>query len=341
MDFLGGGVVGLRRERLEHEHALPRRPEAGLGQPAGEVVSTLLRSRHGPYHTPLMRLILILTPVAGAFLLVLGALAGCGEDGSAPESARVDVAAGFYPLAFAAEEIGGDRVAVTNLTPAGSEPHDLEVSPGDVGALREADLVILLGRGFQPQLEDAARDGDNVLHLLDTEGLTLLPDDDPHVWLDPVRYATIARRIAAALEAPAAADPFVRELEALDGDFRRGLADCERRELVTSHEAFGYLADRYGLHEVGVTGLSPEAEADPGRLQEVVDRVRESGATTVFVEPLASSRLAETVAREAGAATAVLDPLEGLTEEQAAEGDDYFSVMRRNLGALRAALECS
>jgi zinc transport system substrate-binding protein len=288
-----------------------------------------------------MRLILILISVAGAFL-VLGALAGCGDDGSEAESGRVvDIAAGFYPLAFAAEEIGGDRVAVTNLTPAGSEPHDLEVSPGDVGALREADLVLLLGRGFQPQLEDAAGDRDDVLRLLDTEGLNLLPDDDPHVWLDPVRYAAVAGRIAAALEEPTAAEPFIRELEALDGDFRRGLADCERRELVTSHEAFGYLADRYGLQQVGVTGLSPEAEADPGRLQEVIDLVRESGATTVFVEPLVSPRLAETAAREAGVATAVLDPIEGLTEKQAAEGDNYFSVMRRNLDVLRAALDCS
>jgi zinc transport system substrate-binding protein len=288
-----------------------------------------------------MRLILILILVVGAVPFTAGALVACGGGGSASSSSRTEVAAGFYPLAFAAEEIGGDRVAVTNLTPAGSEPHDLEVSPDDVTALRDADLVLLLGHGFQPQLEDAAGDGDDVLQLLNTQGLALLPDEDPHVWLDPIRYAAIARRIATALDMPAAAKPFAAELEALDEEFGRGLADCERRELVTSHEAFAYLAERYDLEQVAVTGLSPEAEVDPGRLEDVVDTVRESGATAVFVEPLVSPRTAETVARETGATIAVLDPLEGLTEEQASNGDDYFSVMRRNLAALRAALGCS
>jgi zinc transport system substrate-binding protein len=288
-----------------------------------------------------MRLILILISGIGTVLLAAGVLVACGGGGSASGSGRTEVAAGFYPLAFAAEEVGGDRVAVTNLTPAGSEPHDLEVSPDDVAALRDADLVLLLGHGFQPQLEDAAGDGDGVLRLLDTEGLALLAGEDPHVWLDPIRYAAIARRVAAALEVPAAADPFAAELEALHQEFERGLADCERRELVTSHQAFAYLAERYGLEQIPVTGLSPEAEVDPGRLEDVVDTVRESGATTVFVEPLVSPRIAETVAREAGATTAVLDPLEGLTEEQVSGGEDYFSVMRQNLAALRAALGCS
>jgi zinc transport system substrate-binding protein len=288
-----------------------------------------------------MRLILILSCVVGLPVLVLATLVGCGGGASASGSGETEVVAGFYPLAFAAEEIGRDRVAVTNLTPAGSEPHDLEVSPDDVAALRNADLVLLLGEGFQPQLEDAAGDGDAVLEVLDTQGLALQPDEDPHIWLDPLRYAAIARRIANALGEPAAARPFVADLEALDEEFRQGLADCERRELVTSHEAFAYLADRYGLEQVAIAGLSPEAEVDPGRLEEVVDAVRESGATTVFVEPLVSPRIAETVARETGTETAVLDPLEGLSEEQAANGDDYFSVMRRNLGALRTALGCS
>jgi zinc transport system substrate-binding protein len=288
-----------------------------------------------------VRLILILITVVLAGVTAAAALAGCGDGSPASDAGRRDVAAGFYPLAFAAEQIGGDRVAVTNLTPAGAEPHDLEISPADVAAIRDADLVLLLGRGFQPQLEDAAGEGENVVHLLDTPGLHLLPGEDPHVWLDPVRYATVAGRIAAALDEPAAADALVARLQALDGEYRRGLAGCERHELVTSHEAFGYLADRYGLEQIAVAGLSPEAEIDPGRLEEVIDVVRASGATTVFVEPLVSPRIAETVARETGAKTAVLDPVEGLTEEGAARGEDYFSLMRRNLEALREGLGCS
>jgi zinc transport system substrate-binding protein len=280
-------------------------------------------------------LILIIGLTTGALQL-----AGCGEGDSSADSGHESVAAGFYPLAFAAEEIGGTRIEVTNLTPAGAEPHDLEVSPDDVAVVREADLVLLLGHGFQPQLEDAAGEGDNVLYLLDTPGLSLLPDD-PHVWLDPLRYATIAERIAAALGDPEAANTFVEKLQALDEDYRSGLAHCARRELVTSHDAFGYLAERYGLEQVGVTGLSPEAEVEPGRLEEVIDLVRENGATTIFVEPLVSPRIAETVARETGATTAVLDPIEGLTEEEAAADRDYFSLMTRNLAAIRAGLGCT
>jgi zinc transport system substrate-binding protein len=281
-------------------------------------------------------MILILTLVTPAAL----ASSACGSSATGPADGTTTVTAGFYPLAFAAEQIGGDRVTVTNLTPTGAEPHDLEVTPADVAAVRDADLVLLLGSGFQPQLEDAAGDGEEVLHLLDTPGVSLLPDD-PHVWLDPARYATIVRRVATAFDNPAAADPLLDRLEQLDDEYRRGLAQCERRELVVSHEAFGYLADRYGLEQVGVTGLSPEAEVDPGRLEEVIDRVRETGATTVFVEPLVSPRIAETVARETGATTAVLDPIEGLTEEQADEGADYLTLMQRNLEALRAGLGCS
>jgi zinc transport system substrate-binding protein len=275
-------------------------------------------------------------------LVASTAAAGCaGGAGTGSAAGKETVVAGFYPLAYAAEQVGGDAVEVTNLTPPGSEPHDLEVSPQDVAALREADLVLLLGHGFQPQLEDAAGDGDNVLRLLDTPGLALRADDDPHVWLDPVRYARIVTRIGEALGAPAATERLAERLRELDAEYGRGLAHCARHELVTSHKAFGYLADRYGLEQVAITGLSPEAEPDPGRLQDVVDLVRERGVTTIYFETLVSPRIAETVAAETGAETATLDPIEGLTEEEVARGDDYLSLMRDNLAALRKGLGCS
>jgi zinc transport system substrate-binding protein len=267
-------------------------------------------------------------------------LAGCGATGGG-DSTREDVVASFYPLAFAAEQIGGSSVDVENLTPPGAEPHDLEVSPRDVADLRSADLVLLLGRGFQPQLEDAAGSGDDVVRLLDTPGLDVHTNDDPHVWLDPVRYAKIVRRIGEALGRRAAAARLAQRLHALDSKFHAGLAHCRRHELVTSHEAFGYLAERYGLEQVAITGLSPESEPEPGKLQDVVDLVRKRGVTTIYFETLVSPRIAETVARETGAKTAVLDPIEGLTEEEAAAGDDYFTLMRRNLVSLRNGLGCS
>jgi zinc transport system substrate-binding protein len=247
--------------------------------------------------------------------------------------------AAFYPLAYAAQEIGGRDADVANLTPPGAEPHDLEVSPQDIEEIDSADVVLLLGHGFQPQLEDAAH-GDRVIELLDTPGLHRYPNDDPHVWLDPLRYALIARRIGAVLHREDAARRFVARLHALDREYRHGLRDCARREIVTSHEAFAYLAQRYGLRQIAITGLSPEAEPAPRDLQRVVELVRQTGATTVFFETLVSPRIAETVAREAGVRTAVLNPIEGLTGEQASTDADYFSLMRSNLALLRRALGC-
>jgi zinc transport system substrate-binding protein len=271
-------------------------------------------------------------------LLIIAFTAGCGESAHANRPERV--VASFYPLAFAAQEIGGRKVEVENLTPAGAEPHDLEVSPSDVRELRGSDLVLLLGHGFQPQLEDAAGTGSRVLVLLDTPGLNRFPNDDPHVWLDPLRYARIAQRIGTALHATSQTKSFVTRLRALDREYRRALDRCTRHEIVTSHEAFAYLGQRYGLQQIAITGLSPEAEPSPQDLRKVVDLVRRTGATTIFFETLVSPRIAETVARETGTKTAVLNPIEGLTPEEANRGADYFSIMRSNLASLREALGC-
>lgn len=264
---------------------------------------------------------------------------GCAI-GSASNGSKTTVVASFYPLAYAAEQIGGNGVSVDNLTPAGAEPHDLEISPRQVADVQSADLVLLLGHGFQRQVEAAAGRSKNVLPLLDTPGLRLFPNGDPHVWLDPVRYELIVDRIGADLHKRAAANKLVHRLRVLDREYARGLAHCARRELVTSHEAFGYLAQRYHLKQVGITGLTPEAEPSPGDLERVIATVRRTHATTVFFETLVSPRLADTVAREAGARTAVLDPLEGLAKDEQAKGEDYFTIMRANLAALRRALGC-
>ena len=242
--------------------------------------------------------------------------AGCGssrDDGAT-------IVAAFYPLAFVAQEIVGEGTSVRNLTPAGAEPHDLELTAAGVGALRRADAVIYVGGGFMPGLEGAITDGDDrAIDVLD--GLQLLEGGtgafDPHVWLDPRRLADVARRVGRALGRPERGDLVARRLLELDQELSGGLENCARRELVTSHAAFAYLADRYGLEQLPLEGLAPEAEPAPRDLAALVARVRATGATTVFTEPLVSPRLAETVAREAGVRTAVLDPLEGLTPDAA------------------------
>jgi zinc transport system substrate-binding protein len=245
------------------------------------------------------------------------------------------VVASFYPLAWAAERAASGSIdEVVNLTPPGAEPHDVELSPQDVETIRDARLVIYLGGGFQPALEDAV--GSRAGRSLDV----LRPGEELHIWLDPIRFAQAVEQVAEALGGSGSADDETGELKRLDEEYRRGLADCERRVLVTTHAAFGQLAARYGLTELSLAGRSPEAEPGPRELEELVDDVRAAGATTVFTEPLVSDALAQTVAREAGVDVSTLDPIEGLSEERLDAGEDYLSVMRSNLDALREALGC-
>ena len=330
VDLLRGGVVALSGEDAEHREPLLRRSQAVLSEQIGGhgLQSTFHSSRIAA-----MRVKIILS------MLVALAVAGCGSTGKQAAPAKERVAAGFYPLAYAAKALAPPGTEVDNLTPPGAEPHDLELTARDVETIHSADLVLLLGHGFQPQLEAAAGNGEPVRRLLDTPGLDR-HTNDPHVWLDPVRYGLIVKRIAVALHRPHSADRLVARLRALDREYRRGLRSCARHDIVTSHEAFAYLGERYGLRQIAITGLSPEAEPTPKRLERVVRLVRATGATTIFFETLVSPRIADTVARETGARTAVLDPIEGLTPAEEKRGASYFSVMRSNLANLRRALGC-
>jgi zinc transport system substrate-binding protein len=283
--------------------------------------------------------------------VAVAVLAGCGAD-DGDDAAEVDVVAGFYPVAWVAERVGGERVSVTDLTPVGVEPHDLELSAPQVDEVLDADVVVVMGDGFQPAVEDAAssRDGPT-LALLEELPEEELAEDDPHVWLDPVLMGEVVAEVEAALvdAAPAGAATFRRnaqelqgDLDALDDTYRAGLATCERDLVVTAHDAFGYLTDRYGLREEGVAGLSPEAEPDARRVAELSDLAEDEGVTTVFTEELVSPEIAETLAREAGGLqTDVLSPLESLSPDQRDRDADYISVMEANLARLRSALGCS
>lgn len=294
----------------------------------------------------------------GAALAAAGVVAGVAfalptSRAAARTTSPMPVVAGFYPVAWAAQQVGGNRVKVANLTPVGAEPHDLELTTDQRDAIDDAKVVFVMGRKFQPAVEAAAaqRDGRTVV-LLDHLGLgssgTLA--QDPHVWLDPTLMLGIVDQVEHALADASPpdraafaqrADALRAELAALDTRFRDGLADCRRDTIVTSHEAFGHLAHAYGLHQEGVAGISPDGEPDARRLAALADLARTRGVTTVFTERLVSRRLARTLAREAGGLrTVVLDPLEGLTAKEQAGGDDYLSVMDTNLVKLRAALDC-
>ena len=271
-----------------------------------------------------MRIVLV-----PALLLSLAA-AGCAGGSDASGDGRTEVVAAFFPLAEAARLVGGPDVHVTDLTPPGVEPHDLELTTEQVDRILDADVVVVLGGGFQPAVEDVAEDRDGptvvVFDALD------LDSDDPHVWLDPTTMARIVEVVADALDGDAA--DVVAELEQLDARYERALGSCESDVVVSAHAAFGHLLDRYGLREESVSGLVPEGEPDPARLDELADLVEREGVTTVFTEPLLPERVADTLARETGAEIATLDPLES------DPGTTYVEAMDANLDRLTEGLRC-
>ncbi len=299
----------------------------------------------------------------GALVTATALLAGCGTVSDALSgggSGGRQVVASFYPLAWATEQVAGDAWTVTNLTQPGSEPHDLALTIEATSELVESDLVVYLG-GFQPAVDDGieANAGGTTLDVADVVDLQPLDehdhagedthdhgDTDPHFWLDPERMALLAEAVGEELAVldEAGADGYrtraadlADQLRDLDREYAAGLTGCERDVVVVSHDAFGYL-EKYGLHLAPIAGLSPDAEPTPAVLADLSELIRTEGLTTVFSERLASPALAESLAGDLGIDTAVLDPVEGLTDETA--DDDYLSLMRTNLAALQEANGC-
>jgi zinc transport system substrate-binding protein len=311
---------------------------------------------------------LLATSLGATAALTLGACGSAGvagpEDGNQGEGKR-PVIASFYPLAFATAQIGGDHVAVTSLTRPGIEPHDIELTPRDVALISKAKLVVY-ERGLQGAVDTAVESqaGDRALDVApaakleltfqpavgapETSGDNVSGTTDPHFWLDPQRYSDVAKAISKRLSS---VDPsnkasyerngkaFESRLRTLDEEFRTGLANCQRKDLVTSHAAFGYLAARFAMKQIAINGLSPEQEPKAATLASVISYARTHHVTTIYAEALSSPAIAETVAQGAGARIAVLDPIEGLSDKSS--GRDYFEIMRSNLKVLRAGQDCS
>jgi len=308
-------------------------------------------------------------------LIGLGLLAvgGCAGASGSAATGRLSIVVAFYPYQFVAERVAGDRADVQNLTAPGAEPHDVELTGRQVAAVTDADLVIY-EKTFQAAVDEAVKQS-GTANALDTGTVVPLqaaaPDEhaedehaedehaedehaedehaglDPHTWLDPINLAKVATAVAERL---ATADPqyattytanartLTDELTRLDHDLAAGLESCQRTEFITTHAAFGYLARRYGLEQIGISGLGPDAEPSPARIAEVQQLAREHGVTTIFYETQVSPAVAESIANDLRLATDVLDPIEGLTEQS--RGTDYLAVMRSNLAALRKANAC-
>jgi zinc transport system substrate-binding protein len=309
-------------------------------------------------------------PISGAALaaattLALGTLSACSTGSAAGSTDKFDVVASFYPMAFLAERIGGSHVHVTSLTQPGQEPHDLEISARQTARLQESDAALYL-KGLQPSVDKAIAQSE-IRTKIDAASLTTLEEHgnevgghaaahdthqgeetggkDPHVWLDPVRYAQIAEGVGEAFEKgdpDHAADyrkntaALVKQLNELNTRFKDGLAHTRTKVFITTHAAFGYLAERYGLTEEAINGLDPESEPSAARVKDLETMAEADGVTTVFYETLVSGSTAKTIAADAGLRTDVLDPIEGITKKS--RGTDYFSVQEANLKALQQAL---
>jgi zinc transport system substrate-binding protein len=322
------------------------------------------------------------TVAAGAVALGLMAVSACSSSNAADGGRNGDklkVVASFYPMQYLAEQIGGDHVSVSTLTEPGVEPHDLELGPRQTAELNEAGYILYL-KGIQPAVDKAIAQSE-AKNKVDAATLTKLEHHgtegghshegeepgheesgheepgheepghegeagaDPHIWLDPVKYAEVAKGVGASLEKadPDHAADYKKNTEALVGKlnglntaFQQGLKNTTTKTFITTHSAFGYLAERYGLDQEGIAGLDPESEPSPARIKELQEVAKKDKVTTVFFETLASDKTAKTLAKDANLKTDVLDPLEGITDKS--KGRDYFEVMESNLGALQKAL---
>lgn len=286
------------------------------------------------------------------------------EENAESAEGKLRVMASFYTMADFAEKIGGDRADITCMVPAGTEPHDWEPSTTDITGLERADVFIYNGAGMEHWAEDVTESLENkeLLVVEASQGVKLHAEEehdheghshshggyDPHVWLDPhnaklemenIKNAFVQADPDNGAYYEANYDKWSKAAEELDRKYREALADFAGRQIVTAHEAYGYLCSAYGLEQVGIDGLSPDQEPNPKRMADIIDFVRENQIRAVFFEELSGSKTAETVAAETGIRLLALSPLEGLSGEELEAGEDYFSVMEKNLEQLLLSLE--
>lgn len=290
--------------------------------------------------------------------IALITLSGCGSSGSKLIEGKTNVVTSFYPIYFLAKEIGGEQTNVINMIPAGVEPHDWSPKSRDLDTVSDAQLFLYNGAGLEGWVDDFLEGlpkDSKLLTLKASDGISLIAGNsendttvDPHTWVSPKSMMTMGKNILGSL---VKVDPGHRadyeanfakldeKLAALDAEYTAKLNPLPHKDIVTSHQAFGYLARDYGLQQVAIMGLSPDAEPKAQDLLRIAKFVKENNVKYIFFEELVTDELAKTLAREANAQTMVLNPLEGLTPEQEKKGEDYFSLMEANLQNLVQALQ--
>jgi Periplasmic solute binding protein family. len=289
-----------------------------------------------------------------AFIILLAVLfaasilmTGCTAARPEAENGKLNVYITTYPLYDFTMKIAGDRINATQIIPTGVDAHEFEPSPKLMADLERSDVFIFNGGGLEAWAERVEDSLNRKGVIVVNTGKGIAKDSDPHIWLSPIRAKQQAERIYDALikADPGNADYYTKNfklLEAkfddLDKKYRDTLSKATSRNIITTHAAFAYLCEDYGLNQVPITGVSPGSEPSPRRMAEIIKFIKENNIKYVFFEPLTSPKLADSIARETGIEKLVLDPVEGLTEEQKARNDDYFSIMERNLMSLKKAL---
>lgn len=288
----------------------------------------------------------------------MGFLAGCGrQEGSVSgfqEPDKLSVVTTIYPMYDFVNQIAGDRVEVINLVPAGIEPHDFELSTGDMALIEEAQLFVYNGANMEHFVDKTLQAVTNKnLTIVETaKDLEIMREDngelDPHTWLS---ISNAKKQCKVILDALVALDgqhekyyqdnyeQYIQQLDELDALYRDELKGCSKDTIVVAHEAFGYLCEEYHLKQEAVEGLTADSEPDSARMKEIIDLCKEKDIRIIFFEELVSPKVANMIAEEAGADTRVLNPVEGLTPEQEEEGLDYIGLMKENLEALKEALK--
>ena len=297
-------------------------------------------------------------------VLIMG-LAACSRDTEKPaQQSGLTIYASFYPMQFLASQIAGDKAQIISLVPAGVEPHDWEPKPKTLAGLQESDMLVYNGAGMEVWLEDflPSLQKAGVKTVNASDGLELLPYDkeneevnqqgeglayDPHVWVSPVKYKQQAQNVLNGLiEIDAANQDYyksnynnlIEKLDKLDGDYRKAIAGFKSKIFIVSHSAFTYLAKDYGLTQLPIRGVTPQAEPSPAKLAELVQICRDNNIKYIFFESLVSPKLSETLANEVGAETLVLNDGQGITEDQIKQGRNYITIMYENLENLKKAL---
>lgn len=262
---------------------------------------------------------------------------------------KLNIVVSFYPLYDFTKNIGGNKVDVVTLIPFGVEPHDWEPSPRDALKISSADIFIYNGLGLEPWVEKLIKSANNKrLVVLDMSKTIKAEGEDPHIWLDPI---LVKSQLKVMKDILVRYDPknkvyyeknynsYLKKIEDLDREIRKTIARCKKKIFITSHDAFSRFAERYGLKQVPITGISPESEPNPKVLVEIIKTIKKYNVKYIFTEPLIPIKIAESISKETGAKILILDPIEGLTEEDIRSGKDYLSKMRENLSNLKLALE--